>query len=789
MNISFDLPKNEQNIKLDSNQIIKAQINQFKLNVDESLRYLSGFEYYPEDNLFMCYVDDCEIEVAYDGNKITKIDCYTDDKISVELNELINTTKSIKDNLIIINQYFYDNDPENEEDASSEVDEKNKKDDAVDEADEDSSSDDATETESNKFNRTSSPVRIRRRLEKVFESDDDSDTDVNINSDVESIKSEDVVLKDVKPLKFDPTIIIIKNIIISEEDIILNNEEDNNYIPSAIIEASLLNNKNSSVYQIVGEINQAIKNIKNVILRPINTIYELFIENRYKTYTFDYSLLIPSNYPYCPPKIMIKSKYNQSFSYALNNCSILNAMKWNPTTSLSNIILGIYNNVEKYELSSIVSSMELNNDKFYNITAQLFELTNTAPLNSTTYEFNFDFLNIQDKHESKGIGYEGPKWDYNSFQKEQAIKLEKTIKLLDEIIPLISSPGVINHIEDTCIIPYIKQYIDGVSIMEVEKNQKYYLNMFRIFNEIYKLEKFNKYFDLEKISIQKSSFKEYPLIYECIPEQIIDDTKLIDKTDYISVMSELAFEDVNIIESRRFKFMEAIKIKHSSMDFARRVQREIMNISTNLPTSKDSSIFFRYDAANISIMKFLIIPNIDTPYAYGCFEFDMYLPADYPNSPHHVEIITTGGGRFRFNPNLYDKGKVCLSLLGTWNGSDGEKWTTDSTILQILLSIQGLIFDKDPWFNEPGYEKDRNNEKGHASNIKYNDPVRFHTLTLAMIGQLINPSFGFEEVIRNHFKLLQNDIYKKLDEWAQISTTKDVFMMNYKKLKELISKL
>lgn len=28
----------------------------------------------------------------------------------------------------------------------------------------------------------------------------------------------------------------------------------------------------------------------------------------------------------------------------------------------------------------------------------------------------------------------------------------------------------------------------------------------------------------------------------------------------------------------------------------------------------------------------------------------------------------------QFNPNLYNCGKVCLSLLGTWSGGQGESW-------------------------------------------------------------------------------------------------------------------
>ncbi len=36
----------------------------------------------------------------------------------------------------------------------------------------------------------------------------------------------------------------------------------------------------------------------------------------------------------------------------------------------------------------------------------------------------------------------------------------------------------------------------------------------------------------------------------------------------------------------------------------------------------------------------------------------------------------------RFNPNLYNCGKVCLSLLGTWGGDRGESW--DSNVSSML---------------------------------------------------------------------------------------------------------
>lgn len=59
-------------------------------------------------------------------------------------------------------------------------------------------------------------------------------------------------------------------------------------------------------------------------------------------------------------------------------------------------------------------------------------------------------------------------------------------------------------------------------------------------------------------------------------------------------------------------------------------------------------------------MQVLITGPADTPYANGCFEFDVYFPQDYPNSPPLVNLETTGGHSVRFNPNLYNDGKVCL---------------------------------------------------------------------------------------------------------------------------------
>ena len=80
-----------------------------------------------------------------------------------------------------------------------------------------------------------------------------------------------------------------------------------------------------------------------------------------------------------------------------------------------------------------------------------------------------------------------------------------------------------------------------------------------------------------------------------------------------------------------------------------------------------------------------------TPYENGCFEFDVYIPPEYPSSPMSVNLQTTGKHTVRFNPNLYNDGKVCLSILNTWHGRPEEKWNEKtSNLLQVSVSPNSI---------------------------------------------------------------------------------------------------
>jgi ubiquitin-protein ligase len=113
-----------------------------------------------------------------------------------------------------------------------------------------------------------------------------------------------------------------------------------------------------------------------------------------------------------------------------------------------------------------------------------------------------------------------------------------------------------------------------------------------------------------------------------------------------------------------------------------------------------SGIYYWADEADIRTGKALIVGPEGTPYAHCPLLFSFRLPDDYPFNPPNVQILTTDHTT-RFHPNLYVEGKVCLSILGTWNG---PKWSAVMSISTVLSSIQSLL-EANPIVNEPGYEK------------------------------------------------------------------------------------
>ncbi|KAL6712569.1 hypothetical protein ACN47E_000446 [Coniothyrium glycines] len=201
-----------------------------------------------------------------------------------------------------------------------------------------------------------------------------------------------------------------------------------------------------------------------------------------------------------------------------------------------------------------------------------------------------------------------------------------------------------------------------------------------------------------------------------------------------------------------------------------RMRRLITEI-TSLKTGLSPGIYVKHAESRIDIMKALIVGPQGSPYENGLFEFDLLCDGDYPQRPPKVQFRYPRGCMSKMNPNLHLDGKVCLSLLGTWvSGAKGEEWIPmQSTLLQVLISIQAMIFCDDPMQNEPGQGTVSSNFARSDMVSSYNRAVRGLTVQYGHLHWAQNPSSLWKDVVKEHFRKSGDDILKLAERWANDS--------------------
>lgn len=197
-------------------------------------------------------------------------------------------------------------------------------------------------------------------------------------------------------------------------------------------------------------------------------------------------------------------------------------------------------------------------------------------------------------------------------------------------------------------------------------------------------------------------------------------------------------------------------------NFFRTVSKELKLLKSSLPPG----IWVKGFEDRIDLYSVMFRGPEKTPYEDGLFLFDFQLSADYPAAPplcHYISYCND-----RLNPNLYEDGKVCVSLLGTWSGRGTEVWTSSSTLLQVIVSIQGLILVPEPYFNEAGFEKQKGSQQGRENSRMYNEMVVLK-LVQAQTKLLQHPPPVFKDIIIEHFKRHAKKLLQRLDLWMEIS--------------------
>lgn len=212
------------------------------------------------------------------------------------------------------------------------------------------------------------------------------------------------------------------------------------------------------------------------------------------------------------------------------------------------------------------------------------------------------------------------------------------------------------------------------------------------------------------------------------------------------------------------------KEKFIPMDTKKRIARDVIKLNKN--PLDNHGIYYFHNEEDLLKGYALIIGTEDTIYEDGFYFFEFTFPINYPSSPPIVKFIT-GDGYTRFHPNLYRKGKVCLSLLNTWRG---ESWTSCQSISTILLTLVTLFHNK-PLLNEPGLT-----EK-HKDYNSYNEIVKFKNYDVSILNGMKlkdgNNYYGkkfniFNDIVNKHFIKNYAKIVKRLEKLKKETEDREI---------------
>jgi len=194
-----------------------------------------------------------------------------------------------------------------------------------------------------------------------------------------------------------------------------------------------------------------------------------------------------------------------------------------------------------------------------------------------------------------------------------------------------------------------------------------------------------------------------------------------------------------------------------------------------LKADSTAGILVRFDEDKPRYLQACLLGVQGTPYESGAFIFDIFIPDTYPQTNCLITHTTKNAGQVHanngpggFSPNLHQAtGKVCLSLLGTWQGPgwQADKSNVYHALSTILFSILGA---EHPYYMEPGHggwegTAPTTNHKPEV--IEYDERVKYGTAKYAILDQMTNPPKGFEEALKAHFLAKRHVIVQTIQSW------------------------
>lgn len=530
-------------------------------------------------------------------------------------------------------------------------------------------------------------------------------------------------------------------------------------------------------------------------------------DDLFVTINMDLDLNVFSN----PPKIDLSSNKILKDNILKIICGLKpfsDINSWSVKYSIYDSVVNIYNMINTYGETNLEFASEIEqiiNDLEYLLSIKTQNISEEKLLKI----FDKDFIkeNLQkeiktNKNNEKwkkgtGYGHEGQeKWDIDSYIKcvnEKKNNINKMFNLL--ITKLNDKYSDFDKLENkNSIAQIIKLLINYLHNEEVSSQ-----NVITISNIVLKnFNILNTHTEFSKLlNLIRNYCEDNSIVHELFNDnkitKIISSNKKTSSDPFVNIFEEHSY----VMYPNEFKSFYYKEIPNINSEKILKLKKELSIIKKSISVNSEASIFFWIEKNNLSKMKFIITGPTNTPYDHGLYIFDMTLSNEYPSKPPLVHFSNNGG--VRFNPNLYNCGKVCLSLLGTWRGQKGESWNAEtSTFFQILVSIQSQILIEEPYFNEPGHESYIGKTHGIASSKSYNDNIRKYNLDYAMNGLMegiINNNSSYPEfdyIIRNYFKFKKDRIIGILDKWESeytdskqknnFKSSKDKFIMLVNKL-------
>lgn len=208
----------------------------------------------------------------------------------------------------------------------------------------------------------------------------------------------------------------------------------------------------------------------------------------------------------------------------------------------------------------------------------------------------------------------------------------------------------------------------------------------------------------------------------------------------------------------------------------KRVMKEIRDMMDSKVVLAEGGIYFIPDEDDIYKCYVMLVGGDDTPYAHGFYFFTFNFPENYPMVPPKGASMTQGrletktgeSVAMRFNPNLYTCGKLCLSILGTWQGPG---WVPTMTISIVCNTIQALVLHEAPLKNEPAYYDSAPTDPQVVNYSKIVSYANYKVAILDMLEKRPAPAFDeFYPTMREVFLARFDKIMAGLEKERSTST-------------------